>query len=72
MQTSEPFDVKKLRIIRNLSCVRTDKEVELARTFCGQGERKGNFSRFCADVLYGWPLICFFHILSLKIFIECF
>jgi len=43
MRTSA-FFVQKLRIFRNLWCVRTDK-----------GE-KGQFLRFCADDFYGWPL----------------
>jgi len=32
------------------------RRVEPVWTFCGQG---GQFSRFCADVLYGRPLIGF-------------
>jgi len=52
------FLVKEHRIFRNLWCARTDKGegVEPVRTFCGQG-REINFSRFCADVLYGRPLM---------------
>jgi len=49
---------KKIRIFRNLWCVRTDKEggwVGPVRTFCGQ-EGRVNFSRFCADVFFGRPL----------------
>jgi len=58
MRTSVLFDAKKLRIFRNLWCVLTVKwggRFEPVRTFCGQGEGI-NFSRFCADVLYGLPL----------------
>jgi len=43
------FWCKKLRIFRNLWCVRTDKGVEPVRT------REVNFSRFCADVFYRRP-----------------
>jgi len=39
------FWCKKLRIFRNLWCVRTGRE------------GGGNFSRFCADVLYGQALM---------------
>jgi len=31
--------------------------IEQVRTFFGKGEKGVNFSRFCADVLYGWPLL---------------
>jgi len=40
------FLVQKLRIFRNLWCVRTDRRrIELVRIFCGQG-RRVNFLRF--------------------------
>jgi len=48
--------LRKLRIFRDLWCVRTDKggrDVESFRAFCGEG---GNFSRFCADVFDGRSL----------------
>jgi len=52
------FWYKNLRIFRNLWCVRTDKGGgRLSK--CGHFANKGegvNFSRFCADVIYGRPL----------------
>jgi len=33
------------------------RKVEPVRTFCGQGRKGLNFSRFCADVIYGRPLM---------------
>jgi len=58
MRTSAIFGAKYLRIFRNLWCVRTDKGRGFSK--CGHFEDKGkgiNFSRFCADVFYGRPLI---------------
>jgi len=49
---------KKLRIFRNLWCVRMDKaggRLSQCRHFSVKREG-GQFSRFCADVLYGRPL----------------
>jgi len=38
MRTSALFSAKKLRIFRNLCCIRSDKRGgEPVRTFCGQG-----------------------------------
>jgi len=53
------FWCKKLRRFRNLQCVRTDKGegVELVRTFCRRGREGINFTRFCADIFYGRPLM---------------
>jgi len=42
MRSSALFGAKKLRIFRNLWCVRTDGVV--------------NFSQFCADLFYGRPI----------------
>jgi len=57
--TSALFGAKKLRIFRNLWCVRTDKEGRggwaSADILWTKGEGV-NFSRFCADVFYGRPL----------------
>jgi len=56
------FLVQKLRIIRNLWCVRTDKKGEIwdsADVLQTKGEAEGvNFSQFCADLFCGWPLMC--------------
>jgi len=53
------FLCKKHRIFLNLQCLGTDKEKgELSQ--CGHFADKGggvNFSRFCADIVYGRPLI---------------
>jgi len=44
MRTSTLFGAKKLRIFRNIRCVHMDKgEVEVVRTFCGQGGRGSIF-----------------------------
>jgi len=55
--SSDAFSCKKRRIFRDLWCVRTDnrERIEPVQTFCGEEEIEGvNFSRFCADVFYGW------------------
>jgi len=35
---------------------RTNWGAKPVQIFCGQGEGRGNFSRFCADVFYGRPV----------------
>jgi len=47
---------KKLRIFRNLLCVRTDKEGWASASIIRTRGEGVNFSRFCKDVLYGRPL----------------
>jgi len=48
------FWCKKLRIFQNSWCVRMDKGGEGSLNQCGHFS--ANFSRFCADVFYGWLL----------------
>jgi len=57
MRTSELFGAKKLRILRNLWCVCTDKGawVDPMWKFVDKGGGV-NFLRFCADVLNRGPL----------------
>jgi len=54
------FWCKKLRIFRNLWCVRTDKEevepVRTVRTVCGQGERGSFFCDFLRKSFMYGPL----------------
>jgi len=59
MRTSALFDAKHSVFfeIYGVSARTGGKGVEPVRTFCGQGGRGINFSRFCANVFYGWPLI---------------
>jgi len=47
MRTSAPFGAKNFQDFSKVMVIRTDKGVEQVRT------RWVNFSRFCADVLYG-------------------
>jgi len=52
------FWCKKLRIFRNLRCVRTDKrgrEVSQFGHFSDKGGWGSTFSRLCTDVFYRWP-----------------
>jgi len=52
------FLVQKTSDFSNLWCVRTDKRGERGEASADilRSEGEGNFSRFCANVLYGRPL----------------
>jgi len=66
MQTSAIFDTKNAGCfeIDGWWCVRTDKEIEPVRTFCGQGERGSIFRDFVRTSFKAAPtaniLFCFF------------
>jgi len=55
MRTSALFGAKKLRNFRSLCCGRTDKMSSASADILRTKEEGVNFSRFCADVLYGQP-----------------
>jgi len=59
MRTFAFFGAKKFGFLEILgvSARTRGEEVEPVRTFCEQGRRGVDFSRFCADVFYGQPLI---------------
>jgi len=54
MRTSALVDAKHFEFFEIYGVTARTRGVEAVQTLCGQGEV--NLSRFCADVLHGWPL----------------
>jgi len=75
IRTSALFDAKNFRFFEFMVCPHRQgrKGVEPVRTFCEQG-RRVNFSRFCADVLYGrslfMKLLACLHDQNKSVFLE--
>jgi len=61
MRTSALFGAKNFGFFEIYDVPAQTRRVEPVRTFCGQGGEEVNFSRFCADVFHGRPLMSFFY-----------
>jgi len=70
MRTSALFGEKRFRFFEIYGVFARTRGVEPVRTFCGQGGRLVNFSRFCADAFYGRPLIIYSNNLQEQIFAK--
>jgi len=59
MRASALFGAKTFRFfeIYDVFTQTKGRGIEPVQTFCGQGGEVVNFSRFCADILYGRPLM---------------